>query len=117
MNWLAATFSLLTAAAGWFYMFYSRAAQNLAEVEQQKVNLQRVRLRRVGGFIMLLLGALFFAGSHAVDPRASPLGYMALWAVVFALLLAVVFLALIDVRLTRRLRRRRHDDPHREHLP
>lgn len=107
MGALPGIFSLLVAAAGWHYLFYSRAATKLVQVEDQATNLRRARLRRIGGFSMLILGVLFFAGFYSVDAKHSPAAFVAIWICVFALLFLVVFLALIDVRLTARLRRSR----------
>ena len=90
------TFSLLTAAAGWYYLFYSRAAKQLDGIEVHRLNQWRVRLRRIGGAAMLLLGVAFFAGFQVVNPRF----FVATWISVMALLAAIVILGLIDVRLT-----------------
>lgn len=107
MPYLAGIFALLTGAAGWYYMFYSRAAQRLSGVEDERLNARRVRLRRVGGVAMVLLGAFFFAGMHALDkPGQSPAVFAGVWLAVFVLLIVIVVLAMIDVRLTHRLRTR-----------
>ena len=97
-------FSLLTAAAGWYYLFYSGAARRLRPIESHRINLARVRLRRVGGVVMLLLGGLFFAGFQE-KVAASSAAYIAIWLIVLFLLLLIVVLALIDLRLTWALRR------------
>jgi hypothetical protein len=111
MTWLANTFSLIVAVAGWYYMFYSRAAQKLGAVEDQQINVRRSRLRRIGGFAMFLLAVFLFAGFHTVDAKASPLAFMLVWIAVFLLLFVIVVLALVDVRLTGRLRRSRLNPP------
>ena len=97
-------FALLTAAAGWYYMFYSGAAGRLKPIESQRINRARVRLRRAGGVVMLLLGGLFFAGFQE-KVAASGAAYIAIWLTVLFLLLVIVVLALIDLRLTWALRR------------
>ena len=108
MSVAADTFAALTAATGWYYMFYSRAAGKLEGVEAGSINRRRVRLRRTGGGVMMLLGILFFAGSQEL----SPIPYMAVWAGVLVLLLMIVTLALIDLRLTWRLQNdRKHGPP------
>ena len=108
MRYLAGIFALLTAAAGWYYLFYSRAAQRLSGIEDQALNDRRVRLRRVGGVAMVLLGAFFFAGSYAFDdPRQTPGAFLGVWTAVFGLLIVIVVLAMLDVRLTRRMRQQR----------
>ena len=107
MRHLAGIFALLTGAAGWYYLFYSRAAHRLSGVEDEAINGRRVRLRRVGGVAMVLLGAFFFAGSYGFDnPKQTPGAFLGVWLTVFALLILIVVLAMIDVRLTHRLRSR-----------
>ena len=103
---LPAIFSLLVAAAGWFYMFYSRAAHNLAGLEKDALNLRRIRLRRVGGFIMFCLAIAFFIGfqPYVEESRGA---FVAVWGLVLVLLLAVVVLGLVDLRLTWKLRKPR----------
>lgn len=105
MMWLVGIFSLLVAAAGWFYMFYSQAAEKLAIIEQPDVNRRRVRMRRLGGTCMILLGASFYVCCDALIDRDAEMATMMLMAV-FLLLAAVLVLALIDLRLTRALRRK-----------
>lgn len=100
-------FSVLTAAAGWYYMFYSRAAQKLEQIEAQRTNERRVRLRRVGGLVMLLIGVLFFAGFQALPDKA----FIGVWLAVVFLLLVIVILGLIDVHLTWKLRRHNSRGP------
>lgn len=99
-------FSLLCAIAGWFYLFYSKAASRLAPVESRRLNMLRVRLRRICGAAMFLLAVAFFAGFNTVDERTPQL-FLAVWLGVLILLLAVVALALADLRLTWRLHHRR----------
>jgi drug/metabolite transporter (DMT)-like permease len=106
MPWIPDIFALLVAAAGWYYMFYSRAAHKLEGVENAELNLKRIRLRRIGGFVMMLFAVLFFAGFNTIDPKRHPALFLALWGVAFVLLGAMVVLALVDIRLTARLRRR-----------
>jgi Na+/H+ antiporter NhaD/arsenite permease-like protein len=103
VNAIVSIFSLLTAAAGWHYLFFSRAAQKLERVEGESVNRARVILRRAGGAVMMSLGVLFFAGCQALPPRA----LAAVWLGVLLLLASLVVLALVDVRLTWKLKDRR----------
>jgi hypothetical protein len=105
MKVLTAVLSLLAAVAGWYYMFYSIAAQKLGGIEEQSINQWRIRLRRIGGFAMFLLAVLMFAGVWSVDERGSPGAYLLIWAGVIALLLLIVILAFFDLRLTAKLRR------------
>ena len=112
MLWLA--FAVLVAAAGWYYMFYSRAASSLGGLESDILNRQRVRLRRVGGFCMFLLGVAFFVLFQSIDRQDRPKLFFLMLLLVFILLLAIVALGLVDLRLTWKLRRkiRREDAPH-----
>ncbi|MDQ3439434.1 MAG: hypothetical protein M3478_03695 [Planctomycetota bacterium] len=105
-NFLPTIFSLLVAAAGWFYMFYSRAAHNLQDVENDRLNLRRIRLRRVGGFAMFCLAVAFFVGfqPYVWNSGAAAVG---VWTLVMFLLLTIVVLGLIDLRLTWQLRKPR----------
>jgi hypothetical protein len=108
---LAGIFALLVAIAGWHYLFYSKAAQRLAHqsggVEDDRTNRSRVHLRRANGVIMLLLAGFFFAGFYTVDPKTTPSAFVYVWTAVFFLMFLIVALALLDVRLTARLRRDR----------
>jgi len=107
MQPLTAAFSLLVAASGWYYMFYSRAATHLAHVEGEKTARTRHRLRQANGAVMFLMGILFYAGFNAIDYTSSPSAFIAVWFGVFMLLSAIVVLALLDLRLTFKMRRRR----------
>ena len=111
-RYLPGIFALLVAAAGWFYMFYSRAATDLSGIEAADANRLRVRLRRVGGLVMMLLAIAFYAGSEAVQRRQGPTA-AGLMLAVLVLMGAIVVLGLIDLRLTNRLRRsqRKRDHP------
>ena len=113
MAYLPAILSLLTGVAGWFYMFYSRAAQRLGAVEEQRLNNRRIRLRRVGGGVMLSLAALMYVGWYAVG-LDQPRLFAGVWLMVFVLLATLSLLALIDMRLTLRLRRRQLLNANRE---
>ncbi len=97
-------FSLLVAAAGWYYLFYSRAALNLAGVEQVARNRLRTRLRRIGGSVMIGLGITFFVAFDALERRRVAL-FVSLMLIVFILLMTILVLGIFDLRLTRRFRR------------
>jgi hypothetical protein len=104
---LATILALLIATAGWHYLFYSRAAQRLSGVEEQRLNRLRVVLRRAGGVVLLVLGPTFFAGFRTLLPETSfdPATFVGLWLAVLGLMGLMVVLALADVRLTWKLRR------------
>ena len=56
---------------------------------------------------MLLFGGFFYAGYYTVDEKISPAAFVIVWLTVIVLLLLIVLLALLDVRLTAQLRRKR----------
>jgi len=105
--WIAGALLSVVAAAGWYYMFYSRAVANLSSIEDQAINRRRLRLRRAGGFIMFLLAIALFAGFHSVDSATSAQAFVLVWLSVFILLLVIVLLAMVDLRLTWHLRNNR----------
>ena len=107
MQSLSTVLALLIGIAGWYYLFYSRAAQTLAGVETQRLNRLRVWLRRAGGLVLLLLAPTFFAGFHSVDYHDDPRAFVAIWVAVTILLGMNVVLALADITLTWKLRRQR----------
>jgi drug/metabolite transporter (DMT)-like permease len=112
MQLVTGIFSLMVAAFGWYYMFYSRGATNLSGIERQDINRKRHRLRQVGGLVMMLLAIGMYAGFNSVDPQVSPSPFVMIWLGVFVLLLITVILAMIDLRLTWKLRQRRRVADH-----
>ena len=104
MEYLPGIFALLVAIAGWFYMFYSRAAHRLGGIEDERLNRRRVLLRRVGGFAMVVLGACFYAGYYATDVEHPSRAFALLWFTVLMLMMLIMLLGIIDLRLTRKLR-------------
>jgi hypothetical protein len=92
--------------AGWFYLFYSKAARKLAVVESAAQNITRVRLRRLCGAALILLGIGLYAGFNAVDDRRDPAIYLAVWFGSMLLLLLIIVLVATDIHLTRALRRK-----------
>ena len=96
---------MLIAIAGWFYMFYSRAAANLGSVEDAVLNAKRIRMRRVGGFVMLLLAVAFFMLFYTFDSDDQAMQFIVTLLAVLVLLCMILVLGLIDLRLTLRLRR------------
>lgn len=102
---LAVILTAVTFLAGWVYLFHSRAAARLGVLEDEAANQRRIRLRRINGFFMLLLGASFFAILWlATQETGSPLVFALVCLATFVLLFVVVLLVLIDLRLTLRLR-------------
>ena len=99
-------FALACGVAGWFYLFYSKAAGKLAVVESAAQNTVRVRLRRICGAALVLLGIGFYAGFNAVDDQRNPAIYLAVWMGSMLLLLLIIALVAADIHLTRMLRRK-----------
>jgi hypothetical protein len=108
---LPAIFSLLVAAAGWYYIFYSSAATRLAPIEHTGINRMRIFLRRAGGVVMILLATTFYAGIVAVERQNGPAAAGFLFAVA-CLMIVVISLALVDLRLTRGLRKSQGKEHH-----
>ena len=61
----------------------------------------------MGPLVMMLLAIGMYAGFNSVDPQTSPSPFVMIWLSVFVLLLITVILAMIDLRLTWKLRQRR----------
>jgi hypothetical protein len=104
---LAGIFALVIGAAGWYYLFYSKAAEKLQGIEDQAINRRRVTLRRTGGFCMILLAMSMYVGVVAFDWERPTIGFGLTWVLVMALVFVITLLALIDLRLTKQLRDRR----------
>jgi membrane protein YdbS with pleckstrin-like domain len=102
---LPAIFALLVGAIGWYYLFYSQAARKLDGIEDQKTNRVRGILRRINAIIMLLLALGIAVGWYEYDWDRQPRQVALIWLGIMVLLLIFVVLALIDVRLTWKLRR------------
>ena len=112
MRHLPGILALLIAIAGWFYMFYSTAAAKLGSIENEQLNLKRIRLRRVGGFVMLLLAVAFFMLFYTFDSKEQAEEFILTLLAVLLLLCMILVLGLIDLRLTLKLRRSiRKQDP------
>jgi membrane protein YdbS with pleckstrin-like domain len=99
-------FILLIAAFGWYYLFYSRASQYLGAIEDQRNNRIRGVLRRINALVMLIMAVGIALGTYKFDQRGTELQFLVTWAVVMFLLLVFIVLAMIDVRLTWKLRQR-----------
>jgi sterol desaturase/sphingolipid hydroxylase (fatty acid hydroxylase superfamily) len=97
--------SLACGVAGWFYLFYSKAASRLSPLEPANRNALRIGMRRVCGVAMFLLGIAFFAGFNSVDDRRNPVAYLAVWLAAMLLLALIVALVAADVHLTGKIRR------------
>jgi UDP-N-acetylmuramyl pentapeptide phosphotransferase/UDP-N-acetylglucosamine-1-phosphate transferase len=110
--WLPAIFALLVAAAGWFYMFYSRAAANLKSLEQSELNALRQRLRRTNGLLIFLLAVCFVVLNYTLS-GSNVRGFAIVMLLVLLLLVGILSLAWVDLRLTWRIKgswRKRSDE-------
>jgi hypothetical protein len=110
MQLLAGSLSLLIAVAGWFYLFYSRAAHRLTGLEQPTINSRRIALRRLAGAALFLLAVLFYWGFITLDRPQAPIIFISIWASVMALLLLILGLGFIDLRYTLKFYRERNGE-------
>ena len=105
METIPAIFCLVTGAAGWFYLFYSRAAHRLGAIEDERINQARIRLRRIGAGAMILLAIAFAVGYYGVNVGEPTATFAIAWGCVLLLLPVMLGIGLADLRLTRKLRR------------
>lgn len=104
MTFLPVIFSILVAAAGWFYILHAARACSLKGFETDRDNRLRIRLRRIGGILMIVLAICFYFAYHlAGDPGRQ---WIALFCVTLVLVLLpiILFLAYVDLRLTLKMR-------------
>ncbi len=119
MGYWPAAIALVVGAAGWWYLFYSSGAARLGGFESDQANRSRVRLRRANAMVMLLLAVGVAVGIYGVGAER-PVTYLAVWGAVMALLIVFMILALLDLRLTWRLKeqlRREHRSSPRRGQP
>ena len=107
---IALLVSLPAALVGGWYLVNPNAAATLSAAEGPEANRTRVRLRRVNGLVMLLAGCvLYFAVSRTIalsDGGRAGLALPIAWIALVPLTVVMLVLAYLDMRLTRRLRRR-----------
>jgi hypothetical protein len=96
--------ALLIAAVGWYYLFYSRATERLEAIEEQQTNRRRGILRRINAIVMLLMALGIAVGTFRFQAEQDQQAFLITWTIVILLLPASVTLALIDLRLTIKLR-------------
>lgn len=106
---LPAILALLIAAIGWYYLFYSNAAGRLESLEGAQTNRIRGVLRRINAILMLVLAVGIALASYKFNVRGAENAFILTWAAVMLLLFVVMVLALIDVRLTWKLRQTLRD--------
>jgi UDP-N-acetylmuramyl pentapeptide phosphotransferase/UDP-N-acetylglucosamine-1-phosphate transferase len=105
-DYLPAIFALIVGAAGWYYLFYSRAALQLQGIENARQNQRRVRLRQVGGFVIICLAASFYA-MFVMLRRQRLTAAVSLLVVVTLLMAGLIVLGWIDLRYTQKMRQER----------
>ena len=109
MSGTALLCSLPVALFGAYYLVNAGAIDWLGSLEGSQVNRLRVRLRRINGIVMLLTSIALYLGISRVSEHepGEPMGLVAplAWLAVLPLLLAMVGLAWLDMRLTRKLKR------------
>src|SRR4051812_5098806 len=96
--------ALLIAATGWYYLFYSKAAERLESIEEQQTNRRRGILRRINAIVMLLMALGIAVGTYRFTNEQDQKAFLITWTIVMLLLPISVILALIDLRLTIKLR-------------
>jgi len=104
MRNLPAIFALLCGAAGWFYFLHASRAARLAHIEDARNNVLRIRLRRIGGILMFVLAVAFYASYALSQQRGHPVLVLTCMTVTLLLLPVILFLAWVDLRLTRKMR-------------
>lgn len=67
---------------------------------------RRMRRRRLGAALLIVISAALFVGLSLLQPTSAPSGYVAYWLIVLAMLVWLVGLGLIDLMQTRRLFRK-----------
>jgi hypothetical protein len=106
-RWLVTIFCVTVMAAGWYYMFYSRAAHRLQGIEPTGANRQRVRLRQTNGFMMVMLGAFLYVALYGMSWERPGTAFGVVWLLIFGFLGAMIILGLADIRLTWKLSQER----------
>ena len=106
---LPSIFSLICAAIGWYYLLHAQSAAQLGGLENERENRLRMRLRRAGGIGILVISLAFYLSFIAVNHHGNPYVVLAGLTIIVLTLPAILFLAWVDIRLTRRLRDRQRD--------
>lgn len=104
MSLLPGIFALLVASAGWFYILHAARATALQQYEKPQDNRLRIRLRRAGGGLMIALAIAFYVGYITAERKGSAAVVLGCMAAVVLLLPLILFLAYVDLRLTRKMR-------------
>jgi hypothetical protein len=104
MDYLPPIFSLLVAAAGWFYMLHASRASSLKGFETDRDNQLRIRLRRIGGAMMIGLAVSFYVAFVYSNRPGNAILVLICMGMVLLLLMAILALAYVDIRLTRKMR-------------
>ena len=104
MDYVPTIFALLCGAAGWFYFLHAGHAAHLRPIEAERDNALRIRLRRTGGLLMFALAVAFYVGFTVADRRGNAMIVLVCLVLIVLLLPVILFLAWIDMRLTRKMR-------------
>jgi UDP-N-acetylmuramyl pentapeptide phosphotransferase/UDP-N-acetylglucosamine-1-phosphate transferase len=104
MTYIPAAFAFLVAAAGWFYVLHASRARHLLGFEEERDNNLRIRLRRICGGTMMVLALAFYLGYVLAERQAKPIWVLLCLLLVMLLLPVILFLAWVDLRLTRKMR-------------
>jgi hypothetical protein len=105
MNQIIPTiFSLLCAGAGWYYLMHAGSAAKLGSYERPADNLLRIRLRRWGGILLVMIAIAFYIGFRVADADGNGVVVALSMLTVIVLLPIVLLLALVDMKLTRKMR-------------
>ena len=108
---ITAIFCTLCMASGWFYLVRSRGVERLSMLESPRRNLTRRRVRRMGAWSMIIIGAagfwmMFELGRTDVG-SSSPVHKLRLavaGVTVSVALVTMLLSALVDMYLTMRMR-------------
>ena len=109
MRWVPTLFALMCAGAGWYYLLHAGSAARLGGLEREADNRLRIRLRRWGGAGLVLIGVAFYVAFRIADNQTAAHQGNPLWVAlclcaIIILLPIVLFLAWVDLRLTRKMR-------------
>ena len=108
------------ALAGAWYLVNPTGARRLEDAEGEAASRARVRLRRANGLLMLAAAVLlYFAVSRTIwladdDARRPGLALPLAWIALAPAAVGMLLMAWLDVRLTRRLKRRERETWHRD---
>lgn len=107
---ITAIFCTLCMASGWFYLVRSRGVERLSSLESPRRNATRRKVRRMGAWSMVMIGAAGFWMMFELgrgDVRSSSVHKLRLAVASIAVgvaLITMLMSALVDMYLTMRMR-------------